>query len=345
MMKKIRNLSAILSFISFLLLILLLSSNDYGYTETEDGIKAFLTVSIFGLFCSFFCVFIVSIFKIKKDKNTKKQRRINKLNKEIENDNSPDEIEKNNDDISAGKEVNSYDEIKKSNKTLYNFRKENGKMRNFKGSKLIITILSAVSIILSIVCIVNAFRYQKLLTTYNDFKVSSETKYSELEGKYYEVTSKLEEAKPWFEMKEEEKEKLLKEQERKKHEEEQKREKEEQERKRKIEEEEKIGFNTGITYQQLAREPEKYKNKKIKFRGKIVQVIENQDVNEYRMAVGGDYSKVILLTVNKNLLRSSRILEEDSVTVYGYSLGVITYESTLGGNVTVPAMDVEKIDR
>lgn len=41
----------------------------------------------------------------------------------------------------------------------------------------------------------------------------------------------------------------------------------------------KEGYDTGITYDQLARTPDDYKGEKVKFYGKVVQVVENPDVD------------------------------------------------------------------
>lgn len=40
-----------------------------------------------------------------------------------------------------------------------------------------------------------------------------------------------------------------------------------------------------------------------------------------------------------------RILEDDIITIFGVSSGLITYTSTLGGNITIPAVSVEIGDR
>ena len=42
---------------------------------------------------------------------------------------------------------------------------------------------------------------------------------------------------------------------------------------------------------------------------------------------------------------SSRVLEDDYITIYGTSVGTITYQSTMGGNITIPAAIVDKIDQ
>lgn len=165
----------------------------------------------------------------------------------------------------------------------------------------------------------------------------SQTKISELEAEVEKLEEKVEEAKPWFEMKEEERkaeeEKLAKEKEEK--------EKAEQAKK---EAEEKKGYNTGITYSQLARTPDDYKGKKVKFSGKVVQVMEGDGETQIRLAVGGSYDNIIYGVYSSSIV-DSRILEDDYITVYGTSSGLLTYTSTMGGEITIPSMLIQKIDQ
>lgn len=192
--------------------------------------------------------------------------------------------------------------------------------------------------------------------------------YNSLEKKYKDTTaqaykletenSKLEakvnEAKPWFEMKEEEQKAIeaqlqaQKEAEAKAEEErlaaEQKA-KEEAEAKEAAEAEakEKQGYDTGITYNQLARTPDDYLFEKVKFSGKVIQVIEGTDITQIRLAVDGSYDNILLCEYTSDIV-GSRILDDDYITVYGFSSGLITYESTMGGNITIPGVILDKID-
>ena len=61
------------------------------------------------------------------------------------------------------------------------------------------------------------------------------------------------------------------------------------------------------------------------------------------MAVDQDYDKMVLIEVPTDQL-SSRILENDLITIYGASQGTIDYESTIGGTNTVPAITVDKFE-
>lgn len=108
-------------------------------------------------------------------------------------------------------------------------------------------------------------------------------------------------------------------------------------------EEERIGYDTGITYSQLARTPDDYKGKKAKFSGKVIQVIDGDKETSLRIAVD-DNNKNILFVAYKSDITSTRILEDDHVAISGKSSGIYKYTSTLGGQISIPSMLVDKIE-
>lgn len=169
-------------------------------------------------------------------------------------------------------------------------------------------------------------KYQSLETQYKEL----DKKYTQLYNKYGMYKQKME---PYETKADEDKNKQ-----------EEERKRQEEEKKRQAAEEAAKGYDTGITYDQLARNPDTYKGKKVKFEGKILQVMEDEDDGpSYRLAVGGNSDTVIYAVVPKNLVENKRILEDDWVVFSGVSYGVITYESTMGGNITIPAMIVAAI--
>lgn len=98
-----------------------------------------------------------------------------------------------------------------------------------------------------------------------------------------------------------------------------------------------------IGYEKLARNPDDHIGKMIKVSGRVVQVMEGDDeYNQLRVAVNDNYDTVIYVEYDHRILES-RVLEDDYLTIYGMSMGTITYESTLGGNITIPSMIGEKI--
>lgn len=107
-------------------------------------------------------------------------------------------------------------------------------------------------------------------------------------------------------------------------------------------EEEAKGYDTGITYENLARTPNDYKGKKVKFKGEVIQVIRGTTVDEYRIKVEDDYKKVLYVTYINST--GTNILEEDKVILMGISEGEITYKSTMGGNITIPSVRAKSIE-
>lgn len=120
--------------------------------------------------------------------------------------------------------------------------------------------------------------------------------------------------------------------------------KEEEERKKA--EEEAKGYETGITYEQLARSPDDYLLQKVKFSGKVLQVMydDDDDSVQIRLAVNSDYDQVLLCLIDNSSLKT-RLLEDDIITIYGYSGGDISYEAVLGNEITIPMVFVDKVDQ
>ena len=116
---------------------------------------------------------------------------------------------------------------------------------------------------------------------------------------------------------------------------------EEEERKR--EEEEKKGYNTGLTYKQLARTPDEYEGEKVKCTGKVAQVIDGDKLVSVRLAVKGSYDSVVYCVYDPKIL-DFRILEDDQITIYGVSEGLYSYKSTGAGVITIPCVSVDKIE-
>ena len=108
--------------------------------------------------------------------------------------------------------------------------------------------------------------------------------------------------------------------------------------------EEAKGYETGITYDQLARTPDDYTGQKVKFYGKVLQVMEGDTETHIRLAVDDNYDTVLYAAYSSDLL-SSRVLEDDYITIYGVSLGLYSYEATSGATITIPSVWVDQVDQ
>ena len=103
-------------------------------------------------------------------------------------------------------------------------------------------------------------------------------------------------------------------------------------------------YKTGITYDQVARTPDDYEGKKMQFTGRVIQVIEDKSETQIRLAVDGNSDNIILVGFDPDILNGSRVLEDDLVTVSGTSVGTVSYKSTMGGKITIPAMAAKIIN-
>ncbi len=90
-------------------------------------------------------------------------------------------------------------------------------------------------------------------------------------------------------------------------------------------------------YEDLARTPDSYKNMKLVITGKVVQVLEKSNGAQYRIAVDGDYDQMFYVDYTGDFA-AGRILEEDTVTLWGIYDGLMSYNSTLGGKITIPSL-------
>lgn len=124
-----------------------------------------------------------------------------------------------------------------------------------------------------------------------------------------------------------------------------------EEEKKKAEEAKKISdFKASCgtySYKEIARNPDGYKGKPAKFTGEVIQTIDDFGGIALRVNVTkgeyGFWSDTIYVTF-ANQDSSSRILEDDIVTMYGTLEGLETYTSTLGSSITIPAFDAQYID-
>lgn len=119
--------------------------------------------------------------------------------------------------------------------------------------------------------------------------------------------------------------------------------KKEEQAKKEAEEKEKKGYDTGITYDQLARTPDDYLLEKVKFKGKVVQVMEGGESTQLRIDINDNIDTVIYAEYDPSIV-DSRVLENDVITIMGTSAGLITYESTLGGQISIPGVIIDKIE-
>ncbi len=92
-------------------------------------------------------------------------------------------------------------------------------------------------------------------------------------------------------------------------------------------------------YSNYARNEEKYMGQTIKFEAKVIQVVEGDTSTIFRMAVDKDSNCIFLVILNKEKM-NTRILEDDLVNVTATYTGLYTYNSTMGGKITIPSCEI-----
>ena len=105
-----------------------------------------------------------------------------------------------------------------------------------------------------------------------------------------------------------------------------------------------------FNYKEIARQPDSYKGKKGKFRGKVIQVSEGTfDSNKITLRVNvteGEYGlwdDTVYVTY-KYKDGESKILEDDIINMYGIIEGTESYVSVFGAKITIPSMTAKYID-
>ncbi|WP_320163418.1 hypothetical protein [uncultured Trichococcus sp.] len=102
-------------------------------------------------------------------------------------------------------------------------------------------------------------------------------------------------------------------------------------------------YRTDITYDQLAQAPDDYNSEMIALSGRVIQVMQGEESSQMLVAVDDQEGAVIFLGYESNI-NESGISENDLIKFYGTAAGTISYESTLGETITVPAAFVYMIE-
>ena len=98
------------------------------------------------------------------------------------------------------------------------------------------------------------------------------------------------------------------------------------------------------SYEELARNPDSYKGKKITLHGEVIQVMEDGKRVSLRVNMNSNYNQTVYITYT---LKSGegRILEDDILEIYGTFEGLFTYETVLGAELSIPHVDAKYIER
>lgn len=100
---------------------------------------------------------------------------------------------------------------------------------------------------------------------------------------------------------------------------------------------------SGIEYDDLYRHIEEHVDKPYFIVGKVVQVvIGRNDIHDYRMNITRDehgfWEDDIYIQVDEDTFLENRILEDDIIGFCGSPMGLIQYETVMGGKREVPSV-------
>jgi hypothetical protein len=125
--------------------------------------------------------------------------------------------------------------------------------------------------------------------------------------------------------------------------------KKEAEEKAKAEEEQNFKASCqAYTYEQMARNPEKFKGTNVKLTGEVVQALYNSNSVDLRVNITkkGNYSSyytdTVYITYN-TVAGEDKILDDDIITIYGTAMGDYSYTSTIGAKITLPLISAKYI--
>lgn len=96
-----------------------------------------------------------------------------------------------------------------------------------------------------------------------------------------------------------------------------------------------------LPYDEMARNGDNHKGEKLQINGKVIQVIDSdKGTAQLRVATRDGYDDVYYIEIPASQWKTHRLLEDDVITFYGKVYGLLSYDSTMGGKITVPAMTV-----
>lgn len=111
-------------------------------------------------------------------------------------------------------------------------------------------------------------------------------------------------------------------------------------------------YNSGLTYEDLARSPDKYEGEAVIFTGKVIDVNDPGLFTDLttlliftksNTAFGETYYFDDIIYAKIRLLEGEdRIIEGDVITFYGVSDGLTTYTNVTRASKTVPKIEIDK---
>jgi hypothetical protein len=98
----------------------------------------------------------------------------------------------------------------------------------------------------------------------------------------------------------------------------------------------------------LARSPDTYKGKLVRFRGQVVQVVESGSDLTLRVNVTNGkfgWTDTVLVNYRRRSPSEDRILDNDVISLWGESRGIVSYRSIFGQTIQIPHVAASIVER
>lgn len=96
-----------------------------------------------------------------------------------------------------------------------------------------------------------------------------------------------------------------------------------------------------LSYDEMARNGDNHKGEKLQINGKVIQVMDSdKGFAQLRVATRDGYNDIYMVEIPASQWKSHRLLKDDIITFYGKVYGLYSYDSTMGGKITIPAITV-----
>lgn len=101
-------------------------------------------------------------------------------------------------------------------------------------------------------------------------------------------------------------------------------------------------YNTGITFEQISKNPNQFKGKKVKFTGVVDKVVEQAGAGDMRFWIDNNANKAVYgAYINSTL--NKKITEKTKLTIYGVFMDIVPYLADFGDGTT-PYIIIDRVE-